>query len=313
MPQGASILGNLNIDLILGPMSAPPPFGHELVVPLMTTRAAGAAGNTAAALDRLGVASLICGTVGHDAWQKLIFDEFRRYPLVDLSHIETCATASTGLSVALVSQSGERGFVSYAGALALADEALLARHEAALLACPYLIICGYFFMPALRGRPMAALLKRARRAGVQVLLDTGWDLDDWPEATCREVLALLPDVDVFLPNLDEARALTGCDSAEACASALLEHGAHAVGLKLGPDGSLWSDAQALIHQPARRVAALDTTGAGDCFDAAVVYGLAQGWPVAKTLAFANAFCGMVISRLDDRIPSAAAVMSALRW
>jgi ribokinase len=51
------------------------------------------------------------------------------------------------------------------------------------------------------------------------------------------------------------------------------------------------------------VKALDTTGAGDSFNAALMYGMAQGWAMACTLEFANAFCSVVVSRLHDRFPS----------
>ena len=60
----------------------------------------------------------------------------------------------------------------------------------------------------------------------------------------------------------------------------------------------------MVQQPGRPVTAVDTTGAGDCFNAALIYGLEQGWPPQRTLAFANAFCSVVVSRLKDRYPSA---------
>jgi ribokinase len=304
------ILGNVNIDLLMGPLPKLPSWGRELIVPAMETRASGAAGYTIMALDRLGLPSFTVGAIGDDGWGDYIRRELAHYPLADLSETETATGIATGLSVALLDQEGQRGFVSYMGALARIDAELLARHEARLLTARYVLVCGYFFMPAMRGEPMRAFLRRARQAGVTVMLDTGWDLDDWPPATCAEVLSLLPDVDVFLPNLDEARALTGASDPEECASLLLGHGGRAVALKLGVDGSLWADSKGVIVQPGRRVTAVDTTGAGDSFNAALIYGLVHGWGMPRTLAFANAFCSVIVSRLRDRIPSVAETLAA---
>jgi sugar/nucleoside kinase (ribokinase family) len=273
-----------------------------MVVPIMETRASGAAGYTVVALDRLGLTSVVVGAVGDDMWGDFIRRELARYPLVDLSSIETAAQTPTGLSVALLNQQGQRGFVTCSGALERVDATVLGRHEARLLASRYVLVCGYFFMPALRGEPMRDFMRRARQAGATIMLDTGWDLDDWPPSTCREVLSLLPDVDIFLPNLDEAQALTSASDAEQSAQRLLEHGVRAVGLKLGPDGSLWADQQQTIVQPGRPVTAVDTTGAGDSFNAALIYGMEQGWDMQRALAFANAFCSVIVSRLRDRFP-----------
>ena len=303
MPHTVGILGNINIDLLMGPLPRLPQFGRELVVPHMETRASGASGYTAVALDRLGLPSLCVGAAGDDMWGDFIRRQLAESPLIDLSGVETISGTPTGLSVALLNSQGERGFVTCSGALDHVDAGLLARHEARLLASRYVLICGYFFMPALRGEPMRAFLRRARRAGAVVMLDSGWDLDDWPPATRQEVLSLLPDVDIFLPNADEGRALTGADSPAQVAGRLLRHGARAVALKLGPSGSLWADQTQVVQQPGRLVTAVDTTGAGDCFNAALIYGLQQAWPPQRSLAFANAFCSAVVSRLKDRYPS----------
>ena len=311
MAHTVGILGNVNIDLLMGPLPRLPSWGRELVVPVMETRATGAVGYTVMALDRLGVSSFVVGSIGDDLWGDFIRRELGRYALVDLSGVETISGAPTGLSVALLNAEGQRGFVTCSGALNRLDESVLARHEDRLLACRYVLVCGYFFMPALRGRPMQALLQRARQAGAVVMLDTGWDLDDWPPATRQEVLELLPDVDIFLPNIDEAQALVGPGSPQECARRLRQHGARAIALKLGADGSLWADDRQLIMAAGRRVEAVDTTGAGDSFNAALIYGMEQGWDMERTLAFANAFCSIIVSRLHDRIPTAGETSSLL--
>jgi ribokinase len=312
MPYTVGILGNTNIDLLMGPLPKLPTFGHEMVVPNMETRASGAVGYTAMALDRLGLPTVIVGALGDDAWAEFIRRELARYPNIDLSSLETAFDTPTGLSVALLDADGQRGFVTCNGALDKQDEALLARQEQRLLASRYVLVCGYFFLPALRGEPMRGFLRRARAAGAIVMLDTGWALDDWASQTCQEVLSLLPDVDIFLPNIDEAQALVGAGDGPECARRLLGYGAGAVALKLGKDGSIWAKAQDMVMQPGRPVKAVDTTGAGDSFNAALIYGMERGWDMARTLAFANAFCSVIVSRMTDRIPSIAQTLAMLQ-
>ena len=64
-------------------------------------------------------------------------------------------------------------------------------------------------------------------------------------------------------------------------------------------------------QPGRPVPAVDTTGAGDSFNAALIFGLEQGWDMQRTLGFANAFCSVIVSRLRERIPSIEETLAAL--
>ena len=125
------------------------------------------------------------------------------------------------------------------------------------------------------------------------------------------MLSLLPEVDIVAPNEDEAQALTGQTDPEACATQLLAHGARSVALKLGAKGSLWADASGIVTAAGRPVHAIDTTGAGDSFNAAFIYGREQGWPMQRILAFANAFCSVVVSRLNERFPSVGQTLAML--
>jgi sugar/nucleoside kinase (ribokinase family) len=251
--------------------------------------------------------------VGNDAWGNIIRDTLGEFQHIDMSGVQIVPTMPTGVCAALVDASGSRAFVSCAGAAGSVDAAYLDRRAECLLRAPYLLICGYFFMPHLRGATLHAFLRRARQRGATTMLDTGWDSDNWPAASRREVLALLSEVDVFLPNLDEAEALTGADTPLGCARALVASGAGAVAVKLGAEGSLWFDGKEPVVRPARLVAAWDTTGAGDAFNAALIYGMQRGWEIHQSLEFANGFCSLLVSRRDDRFPSPNDVFDILSW
>ena len=271
----------------------------------METRASGAAGYTAMALDRLGLTSVTVGAVGDDMWGDFIRRELARYPRIDLASLETAFGVPTGLSVALLDQQRParlRHLLRRARTL-LTLPCWLATSRACSRRA-IVLVCGYFFMPALRGEPMRGFLRRARQAGCVTMLDTGWDLDDWPAATRHEVLSLLPDVDIFAPNEDETHALVGEGTPEQCATRLLDSGAHAVAMKLGPHGSLWASRNGLIWQSRsarhsrrhHRRRRLLQRGAD------LRHGKGLGHRHVR-LAFANAFCSIIVSRLRDRLPT----------
>ena len=145
------------------------------------------------------------------------------------------------------------------------------------------------------------LLSTARDRGARPFFDTAWDPGGFPAQTRAEIQELLPFVDVFLPNQVEACALADQPDGAAQAGRILQlmSGGWVViklgsrgCLALGPDG-----AEIAVEAPA--VAVNDTTGAGDAFNAALVYGLGSGasWPDA--LRAASAFASTVISRPSD--------------
>jgi sugar/nucleoside kinase (ribokinase family) len=102
--------------------------------------------------------------------------------------------------------------------------------------------------------------------------------------------------DVFLPSLNEAQALTGVVSAKDCLEILSVRCPGDVIVKLGEGGSIARTAEGVFRQPAFPVAPLDTTGAGDSFNAGVIFGLLRKWAIPETLRFANAVAALVISR-----------------
>jgi sugar/nucleoside kinase (ribokinase family) len=101
-------------------------------------------------------------------------------------------------------------------------------------------------------------------------------------------------VDVFLPNKNEAIALTGTKEAEA-AGQRLSQSCHLVAIKLGVEGAIARYGGETTRVPALKVEVVDTVGAGDTFDAGFLYGFLNGWSLEKTLRLAVA-CGSLSTR-----------------
>jgi 2-dehydro-3-deoxygluconokinase len=109
----------------------------------------------------------------------------------------------------------------------------------------------------------------ARAAGVRVSVDTNLRLSLWPLDRARAVIhGAVAGADLCLPGLDDARRLTGQSDPDAICDTYLALGPSVVALTLGAEGALVATPAARWRLPAPAVAAVDTSGAGDCFDGA---------------------------------------------
>jgi sugar/nucleoside kinase (ribokinase family) len=113
----------------------------------------------------------------------------------------------------------------------------------------------------------------------------------------RIVEPVLEVCSVLLPSAAEASMLTGLsDQAPAC-RALVERGIGVVALKLGKLGSTVFTAESSIDVPSIDVSEVDPTGAGDCYDAAFIVGLLEGWDLATAARFANVAGALAVTRI----------------
>jgi sugar/nucleoside kinase (ribokinase family) len=150
----------------------------------------------------------------------------------------------------------------------------------------------------LAGESARVLLSGARAAGAVTYFDTSWDPRDWPLESRAEIQALLPLVDVFLPNEGEARAIAGGAAGPADAARALQavSGGWVV-VKLGADGCLAAGpGGAELREPAVPADVVDSTGAGDAFNAGLIAARAGGgdWPAA--LRAATSLASAIVSR-----------------
>lgn len=159
-----------------------------------------------------------------------------------------------------------------------------------------------------------AAMRAAREAGAQVSFDTNLRLKLWGLDRARALIAqALALTDIALPSLDDVTALIGTDDPQAQIDWCRRQGARVVALKLGAQGArvAWEDASVAI--PAHPVTPVDATGAGDCFDGALLARLLAGDApdaAARYAAVAAALSTTGYGAVAP-IPRAAAVRAAL--
>lgn len=292
-----TIIGCVQADVLMGPVTELPPAGGTLLTEQLSLRVGGAGANAALSFLEAGLPARLIGCIGDDQLGRWMSEELAPLGLAD--DLLVVPGQPTGLTVALESARRDRTFLTYLGVNADWGPDMI---PADALDCDELLFCDYFVAPGLQGDAARTLLGDAQANGARTFFDTAWDPGGFPEPTCTEVRGLLPWVDVFLPNEAEACALADVGpaapgAAAAAAAALQAASGGWVVVKLGARGCLAAgpDGSALsVAAPATSVA--DTTGAGDTFNAGLVGALAggAGWPDA--LEAATQFASEIISR-----------------
>ena len=311
-PAGAAtgppiaIVGNLNVDQWVGPVERFPAWDEEVIVQSARIELAGTAGYLLQASRGLGLDALVVSTVGDDLFGRFVHDCLGDLGF-DPAGVEVLPGEETALGIIFVGPAGQRGILSTLGAHACMDPAVAKRHDARVATCPEVFLCGSYLLP--RFGPTAALpYARALRARDQtVCFDPSWDPAGWSDATRRDTFALLPEVDVYLPNDEELTRLTGVADWET-ALGMVAPLAGEVIVKRGAAGAVYARGDERIEVPGYPVAAVNTIGAGDVFDVGYLYARRLGWPPAERLRFANALAALVVSQPGPRsYPDAASV------
>jgi sugar/nucleoside kinase (ribokinase family) len=293
--SSVTVIGCVNVDLVLAPLLDVPLPGTAAFVDHMSLRVGGAGANAALALLEAGMTPRLVGAVGDDHFGRWVLEQLAGFGLGE--DVVVDAGQATGLTVAVEGPGRDRSFLTYLGVTGTATAEIV---PPSTLAADHVLVCDYFCAPAMRGEPTYSLFQSAREVGARTYFDTAWDTEGFTPATREEIHAILPLVDVFLPNEAEARALAGTDSVTRAGRDLQRCSGGWVVVKLGADGCMaFGPHGERLSSPAPAIEPMDTTGAGDAFNAGLVSALASGreWPEA--LEAATGLASSLLARPSD--------------
>ena len=271
------------------PLDSPGPF----VGPFPS----GAPAIFADAVARLGVPSGFIGVVGTDDFgsclrRRLVSDG------VDVTYLSADPDRLTGIAFVSYASDGSRHFLFHirdaaAGRLGPAhlDHSYVAQAQ-------WLHICGSALAASDASRAACVqAVQWVKQAGGQVSLDPNLRPELLSPERIREICQPVLEVaDVVLPSSEEASMLTGISDPEEAARALADQG-RIVALKRGAQGSIVLTPLERLAIPAFPVHEVDPTGAGDCYGAAFLVGLLEGWPLTQVARFANAVGALATTRM----------------
>ncbi|WP_020671847.1 carbohydrate kinase family protein [Amycolatopsis nigrescens] len=234
----------------------------------------GAGANTARWLSSQAAETTLIARIGDDAGGRLVRSELEDAGVRCAFAVDE--DAATCCVVVLVDGDGQRTMLPDRGANARFSPADV--DPGVLAGAAHLHLSGYVLLdPSSRPAGLAALAA-AKRAGLST------SVDPQAAALLTDPAGFLDDVrgvDLLMPNQDELRALTG--SADPAAAKALLGTVGAVVVTAGLDGAAWVDAGGLSSVPAEPAECVDSTGAGDAFDAGVLTALLAGKSTVDTL------------------------------
>jgi sugar/nucleoside kinase (ribokinase family) len=284
------VVGDLFLDLVMSGFPGwPPALGEEQFADSLFREAGGGAAITGCGLAKLGAGVGVSGAVGDDG--QWLIERLTRCG-VDTSAIHRSVREPTAVTVS-ISSAADRTFLTYMGANAelpillreLPERIEFAQVKHVHLAC----------VPA--HSALQDLLRKFSAHGASLSMDVGWHPEWLADSRNRESLRML---DVFFPNEKEAALMTGETLPKKILEAFQGMQFERVALKLGKKGAALLDGGEIMFCEPIAVESVDTTGAGDCFDAGFLFAWLRGDSPQACLR-AGTVCGALSTRAPGGI------------
>jgi len=275
------VIGELNVDIVATGLRSVPDLGSEILVEKCELTLGSASAIFAAGMAKLGHRVTFFSHVGQDNFGEFCLRTLKQSG-VSTRHVTRKADEKTGVTIAL-SGKRDRALVTYAGAVATfkadsINETVMSRQD-------HVHLTSYYLQTALRPS-FALLLRQAKASGLTTSFDPNSDpRDKWG----RDITPVLKYTDVLLVNEREAMKLTRSKTLN---RALKTLGAkvHCAVIKRGNRGATAIQNEEVLNDPGFKITAIDTTGAGDSFDAGFISAYLRKTPLAECLRIGNA-CG----------------------
>jgi sugar/nucleoside kinase (ribokinase family) len=282
-------MGDINLDIILSDVQHMPELGREIEARGCTMKPGGSAANVAMMLALNGCPVRFYGQVGRDRAGDILAEGLRTYGL-STDTLASSPRKPTGLTVSLTFPD-DRMYVTYPGTTEIMGLGEL--EDTYVQPGAHLHLASYFLLKKLKSQ-MGGILKRAKKAGMSTSLDPGGDpAGEWDMG---ELEGYFSYIDYFMPNADEMMGMTGRrDTGEALRGFI--DSVQCVVVKTGADGAAARCEGGIDAFPPYEANVIDTTCAGDCFDAGFLYGLSRGEEFKRCVQWGNRFGAQAVSSL----------------
>jgi sugar/nucleoside kinase (ribokinase family) len=281
MAKGVEVIvvGELNVDLILNQIEGFPEVGKEKLVGEMTLTLGSSSAIFASNLSSFGTKVSFLGKIGDDIFGNLVIQSLTSGN-VQTDLIVRDKNLKTGATIVL-NYDEDRAMITHAGAMeklnikdVSSDKLSTARH---------LHFSSYFLQPGIR-KDVSRMFEMAKDLGLTTSFDAQWDPDEkWD----LDLKAILPNVDVFLPNQQELFHLTGMNTIDEAFENIQDF-ANTVVVKRGNAGSIvLADGNKYSKEPFLNRNVIDAIGAGDSFNAGFIHKYINGASIIECQTFGN--------------------------
>ncbi len=277
-------LGQACVDF-LGRIPWYPNMDGKVEISEFHIQCGGPASTALVTLSRLGIRCSFLGAIGDDEFGKKILKGLKEES-IDTSHLRIRSGHTSQFAfIAIDMESGNRTIFWYRGSAPhlLPEEVDLSCFSGAKI----LHVDGLMLDAAIEAA------RQARSMGMKVVMDAGTFREKTPE--------LIPLVDVLIASEEFARPLIeNSITPESAIEILKKMGAKDVIITLGSRGSVGMEEGEFIYQKAYKVKAIDTTGAGDVYHGAYIYGILKGWGMRQCMNFASAVAAIKCKKIGAR-------------
>lgn len=268
----------------------------------------GGAGNVASGLALLGGKTAFIGKAGNDCWGRLYEENLKTKGVTTRIFYED--ELFTGLALVGLEQDGERSFCVFRGANDTLSEHDIDKSIGLISRSEYLYFSGY----SLANEPQrTAILKAAKMAKehkTKIVFDPG--AHNLIRSEPRLFAKALDLCDVFLPNLDEASEIASMTDKDGIIN-VLKNRVPLTAMKCDKDGCILISKKRVVTVPSFNVKCVDSTGAGDAFASALIFGLANNFSLKSVGQLANWFASQVTTWMGARnFPSKTEIRSFLK-
>lgn len=288
MSKNILVIGSLNMDMVIN-VDHMPAAGETIMGNGLSYIPGGKGANQAYAAGKLGDSVAMLGTVGEDGFGDALIETLNLAG-VSTKDILRVNSESTGTAVIYVNKTGNNSIVVIAGANSCCDVKYLQAHDEMLQWADFIILQMEIPMDAI-----SYAVKRANELSKQVVLNPA------PAPAGGIACDVLKGITYITPNETELKILSGentdtDEGVERGAKKLREMGVDNVLVTIGSRGAALIDDNGFCIYPGRKVDAVDTTAAGDCFNAAFVVGLSEGMSKTEAITFANFASSISVTR-----------------
>lgn len=262
----------------------PPPADKKVLMKQFTRQGGGPAATALVALSRLGAKTAFVGKMGDDESGNLMKSQLEAEK-VDVSQVVTEAGASSQPAFIVVDQATGSRTIFW-------SESDVSPLRASEMDREFITSARILHLDALQMEASLTAARWAKEAGMTVVLD-----GDTMRPGIDELVRL---TDVLIASQNFAAQFTGMADPKEAMQKMRSLGPEIAGITLGADGCILSWKDTILRKPTYSVEVVDTTGAGDVFHGAFIYGLLENWSLEKTADFANAVAAMKCRKLGGR-------------
>ena len=282
---GITVIGSLNMDLVISTPGIPV-LGETILGSGFFTAPGGKGANQAVAAAKLGGSVSMAGCAGDDIFGKELLQNLALNS-VNIENVRLLVDTPTGIAMITV-KDGDNFIIVDPGANAKLTPQMIDSLEG-LIKDSFIVVIQLEI--PLETAERAVCL--AKKHGVKILLN--------PAPAAKLSDELLGKIDIITPNEKECELLTGLpvssvDEAKADLLCLRDKGIPQVIITMGSAGVVYNSGNEILHKPAHRVTAVDTTAAGDCFSGALAVALSEGKTIDEAVSFANIAGALTVTK-----------------